>query len=204
MRDLSGMFDLSVDPRLQYAASGPFKKILQIGSGWSTFHAKDGEFEVVNSDQKPGEEIDRVFDITGRWDVKDNEFDLVVAFHIIEHIPIEKVLLVLLEARRALRAGGVLLLEFPDFKGLCEEYLKGNPGIIECIYGHDRYAGDQHRWGYTGPDLVALLHTAGFSRTVVGPGKCYHAKQQPALRVEAVHYGSENWTIRMQEPPDGS
>lgn len=202
LTDATSMFDLSVDSRLAYAAAGPFKKALQVGSGWAHFQGEGG-MEFVNSDQKPGDGIDRVFDITGRWDAQDGEFDLVVAFHILEHIPIEKVVDVLKEAKRVLRGAGLLIIEVPDFKGLCEEYLKGNVGIIECVYGHDRYSGDQHRWGYTGPDLVALLHAAGFSRTVVGPAKCYHRLQQPALRVEATHYGAEVWTDRMQEPKEG-
>ena len=200
--DASGMFDLSVDPRLAYAAAAPFKKVLQIGSGWARF--KGDEIEFVNSDRKPGPGVDRIFDVTGKWEAQDGEFDLVLAFHILEHIPIEKIVDVLKEAKRVLRPSGVLLIEVPDLKGLCEEYLKGNVGLVECIYGHDRYDGDQHRWGYTGPDLVALLHVAGFSRTVVGPAKCYHRLQLPALRIEATHYGENNWANRVPlETSDG-
>ena len=194
------MFDLDPDSRLQFAAKGPFENILQIGGGWCKLKDPTGNTKFTNADRKKTPGVDLVFDILDeRWPIEDGVYDMVFASHILEHIPIHKVVGVLQEARRVLRHTGVFVAEVPDIKGVFEECLKGNWGLLEAVYGHDRYDGDQHRWGYLGPDLIVLLQVAGFDRTVLGPGKCYHKAQLPVLRVEATYYGSDNWTSEIEE-----
>jgi hypothetical protein len=70
---------------------------------------------------------------------------------------------------------------------------------MEVVMGHDRYQGDQHRWHYYGPDLVALLHNSGFDRTFTREGLCYHRAQLGVIRVEATKYGSNNWAKKREE-----
>jgi hypothetical protein len=187
-------FDLSIDPRLNWAAGGSFKKTLHLGVGW--MRVKSQNDEIHHMHDRKGTDLDHTFDLLEfPWPIADHTYDKVVAFHVLEHLPMHKVCRVMQEIRRVLRPMGVFILEVPEAGGMLKEVTAGNYGLMECIYGHDRYAGDQHRWAYYGPDIVVLLHTAGFDRTVLGPAKCYHRVQLPAFRAEATYYGNDNWTI---------
>nr|WP_256483575.1 class I SAM-dependent methyltransferase [Aliihoeflea sp. 40Bstr573] len=52
--------------------------------------------------------------LTSISDAKDASLDVVSAFHLVEHLPFEAVLQLIGEAQRALRPGGLLILETPN------------------------------------------------------------------------------------------
>jgi hypothetical protein len=110
----------------------------------------------------------------------------VVGFHVIEHIPRHTAPTVFKEAARVLVPGGLLILETPDIKGLCQMILNGNMGAIGHLFSNDRFPGDAHRWGYTNDMLAILAYTNGFQACWTGLGTDYHSEQMPLARIEAV------------------
>lgn len=50
--------------------------------------------------------------------LQDNSFDLITAFHIIEHIPFENLMIFFKEIRRVLKSGGQIMLETPNPENL--------------------------------------------------------------------------------------
>lgn len=197
-------FDSHLD--LIVGGFGDTVKVLNLGAGSVFLRSDNPAIDIHNHNQYRDKEdskvvrakSDWIFDLTHPWPIPDDAYDIICAFHCIEHIPISKVLYVLQEARRVLRTCGLLIIEVPWMPGMVKE-LQGelpNYGIIKAMFGDDRYPGEQHRWGYYGPDLVALLHAAGYSRCVTKPGGSY-ANQQACLRVEASHSGEVNWTTEL-------
>jgi predicted SAM-dependent methyltransferase len=158
--------------------------ILQLGAS-RLFIRQEGR-EVHNHDWRKNEYTDKVFDLTEPWPIQSNTYGLIVGFHVLEHIPVKKALFVMQEAHRCVANGGGVIIEVPDILGVCKELQEGNFGMLECMYGLDRYPGDNHRWGYTKSALQMLFLQAGFERTLTSPGKCYHKTQQAVIRGEGV------------------
>lgn len=200
-RQRANHYDIWFDKRLDLVVGGEMRRVLNLGAG-SQFLKSPGGLEIHNHNQYKSSdkiEADWIFDLTYPWPIQDEAYDIICAFHCIEHIPIRKVLFVLQEAKRTLRPGGLLIIEVPYMKGMVDDLLASpvpNYGMLKAIFGDDRYPGEAHRWGYYGPDLVALLYASGFSRCVVKEGNSY-ANQQPCLRVEASHSGDVNWTTEL-------
>lgn len=189
-------FDLLPSRRLLYAASNKYERGLNIGAGSQCFKGSaDLGITIDNHSQFPApfEHHNLGFDLTEPWPVAPGSYDIIWGFHVIEHIPLHKVVGVFGEVRKALSLGGIFIIEVPDAKGITKEYADGNYGMMENIMGEDHYPGNAHRWHYCGPDLVVLLHVAGFDRTYTRAATSYHAEQQPCIRVEAVSYGS-HWS----------
>ena len=59
------------------------KRVLNVGCGGSTYAAPN----VVNSDLHPGKGVNVVCDLSKPLPFKDEEFDLIIANHILEHVP---------------------------------------------------------------------------------------------------------------------
>jgi len=194
-------YNIGFDRRLDLVVGGEFRKVLNLGAGSMFLKSAQG-LEIHNHNQYKSSaalEADLVFDLTYPWPISNDSYDIICAFHCIEHIAIRKVLFVLQEAKRVLRSGGLLIIEVPYMKGMVEDLLASpvpNYGILKAVFGDDRYPGEAHRWGYYGPDLAALLYASGFSRCVVKEGYSY-SNQQPCLRVEASHSGEVNWTTEL-------
>lgn len=199
--DGSVIFDLSVNPRLSWAAAGPFNKVLHIGPGFARIRSNGTQ--VHHHADQYGDNLEWRFNLLDDdWPIPENEYDMVCMFHVLEHLPVNKTVKVLQNIRRITRPTGVLILEVPYAAGLFKEiHEEGNYGMMEAVYGHTRYPGDNHVWAYYGPDLICLLHNAGWDRTWCGPAKCYHKAQQPSIRVEATHYSGDNsnWAIKREE-----
>lgn len=184
-------FDLSPTPRLRYTYSTEiFKRgpLLNIGSGQMRLEIPG----VVchNHGMELGATVDHAFDLTHPWPIHGQQYGVITAFHVLEHIPVHKVLGVCQEAYRCLKSGGIFIAEMPDATAMCKELVEDvNYGMLECIYGLDYTREYNHRWAYTKSSAQLLFKLAGFQRTFTSEGKCYHHVQQGTVRVEGVRDG---------------
>jgi 2-polyprenyl-3-methyl-5-hydroxy-6-metoxy-1,4-benzoquinol methylase len=97
-------------------------KVLEIGFGNGSFlkYASEKNWDVygteVNSDlvQIANQKGFNTFDTSDLTMFKNDTFDLVIAFDVLEHIPQEHLLSFILEIKRVLRNDGVLIARFPN------------------------------------------------------------------------------------------
>jgi len=154
------------------------KKIkLHLGCGHKHF---DG---YVNMDLWLNEAVDVVGDIT-RLPWPDDTATVLESYHVIEHLPHPKVPLILKEWFRVLEPGGSLVLECPHFDDTVKEYLAGNESRLENIFGHQRFPGDAHMFGYTPQRLIRLLEQAGFKNFSQTQPQSSQALEEPSFRIE--------------------
>jgi len=115
----------------------------------------------------------------------DDTVERVEWYHVIEHLKREPAKEIVRLVFQKLQPGGIFVTECPNFKETVREYLEGNKQRIRNVYGHQRYPGDSHRWGYDEETLPKLMRWAGFNVIHVGPGTDRHIVWEPCLRVEA-------------------
>ena len=120
----------------------------------------------------------------------ENMAEEVMAIHVIEHFPYYETQAVLLEWKRVLKPGGRIVLECPDLKEACRNFLmnplKYNRGL-HCIYGEQDYGTIEsvHKSGWTVPALIRELEVAGFREVYERPAQ--HKRRAPRdIRVEGV------------------
>lgn len=79
---------------------------------------------------------------------KNESIDNIIFSHAIEHIPEIQHEELLFEFRRVLKASGELLISYPEFKKVAQNYIDNAQGRRDfwkaTIYGLQRYAGDYH------------------------------------------------------------
>ena len=128
--------------------------------------------------------------------------DMVTAFHLIEHLDVEKLLALLAAARHALRPGGCVLLETPN---------PGNLRMAAC----DFYNDPTHRSPLPAALTEYLVSASGFGEVEVRP---LHPGQSPfatgdagdQLQVEQLVattlYGPQDYAVLgyKPQPADGS
>ena len=110
--------------------------------------------------------------------------DLIEAYHVIEHLPRLHLPQTLLDWHRVLTPGGSLTIECPNFDESVNKYLRGEEKQLDAIFGHQRFEGDYHLFGYNFERLKSLLKEAGFVNIVERPPADYHARDWPCFRVE--------------------
>jgi predicted SAM-dependent methyltransferase len=187
-------FDVIPSRRLLYCARNEYDRGLNIGAGSQGISSSGPNIRIDNHSQYQVDNFyDVVFDLTEPWPVAPGSYDIIWGFHVLEHIPLLKVPTVLREAHKALSTLGMLIIEVPNGLEIAREYVSGNWGMMENIMGEDHYPGNQHRWHYSGPDLVVLFHLAGFERTFTRASTSYHAEQQACIRVEGVRH-DKHWS----------
>jgi len=104
-------------------------------------------------------------DVT-RLDFLDEVFQLVEARHVIEHLGYVGSIKMLSEAYRALKNGGMLIIETPDIEKSFAEFLKAKnktkkAKLLNWIYGLE-YPGYYHRFCFPKEALTELLGHIGF------------------------------------------
>jgi SAM-dependent methyltransferase len=177
--------DLSINSRLKYLATGPFEKILNLAAGNVCIPDVDNHEHPSRDDSR----FNPKFDLSDtRWPIDDGVYDVVFAFHLIEHIPVESAIHFLGECHRIIRSHGVLVLETPEAGKTFKEYIDGNVGIITCAFGADDRLGNQHRFLYERAGLTTLLLATGWKRIFSKDAESYHQTQVPCFRVEAVKW----------------
>jgi SAM-dependent methyltransferase len=123
--------------------------------------------------ERAGNKPDFVTDIRDLKGIPDSFADEVLAVHVVEHFWRWEVLNVLKEWCRVLKPGGKMILECPNLRSACEEFLKNDdaaalPGpegqrTMWVFYGDPRWRDPLmvHRWGYTPVSLARVMHEAG-------------------------------------------
>lgn len=142
-----------------------------------------------------------VFAMPKEWD---NQFEEVIAVHVLEHINRNLRQDFVNALYRVTKPGGVICIEVPDFLEVCRKLVKAfETGDKEAehrwttsIYGKQRSPGDQHCWGFNLWTLTGLCQNAGFITKDVIPSSVFdipgckyspkdlissHYKQEPIL-----------------------
>ena len=112
--------------------------------------------------------------------------DLIEVYHVVEHLPRLHLPPTLLNWNRVLTPGGTLIIECPDFDESVNKYLQGEQKQLDAIFGHQRFEGDYHLFGYNFERLKLLLEEAGFVNIRERPAADYHARNWPCFRVECM------------------
>ncbi len=98
----------------------------------------------------------------------DNQLEEIVCFHMIEHLPKDDVPIVLKEAFRCLKVGGVFKAQVPDLEDVLQGFLDAPEdqrwGIrIQRIYGLQSHPGEFHQTGFTQGRFGEVFKEAGFN-----------------------------------------
>ncbi len=123
--------------------------------------------------------------------------DEILGSHVIEHFPQHRAPGVLANWHKTLKDGGKLVLEVPDFEGLCRDYLEQSGDdqkmTAMCIFGAhvDRITPETeksgalspHLWGYTPKSLADLCAHVGFKDIQILPPTGQHPGKN--FRLEA-------------------
>ncbi len=102
---------------------------------------------------------------------KDDSFEEVHCFHVLEHVTRDKYKPMLAEMHRVLKPGGFLYVETPDFQGtvanLMSSFAAGNARAIHIwttsVYGKNEREGMGHHWGFYEGLLCDEFRTLGFN-----------------------------------------
>lgn len=142
----------------------------------------DGYINVDVVESRSGKKPDLLCDLHLLKPFADNSVDEILSVHVVEHFWRWEVLDILKEWVRVLKPGGKMILECPNLKSACEEFLK-NPDAAAfggpegqrsmwVFYGDPRWRDPYmvHRWGYTPESLAKLMLEAGL----------VYARQEPA------------------------
>lgn len=139
----------------------------------------------LNADSSPDSAADSLMQA---WDLKlENACAAEVrALHLVEHLGFFRTKYFLSECWRALRPGGLLLLETPDIDAAFRIFLDGDHAAREAalgwIYGAET-PGMGHAYCMPAELLRELLQESGFS--VVNISRFMFQPHRPALRIEA-------------------
>ena len=109
--------------------------------------------------------VDMRFDAS-KINFGNNEVDEIRAYHLIEHFDFKQVFDVLKEWCRALKPGGILRVETPDFLNSCKSFVEGNEQVRLNLYGHffaqPWLDGFVHKFLFTEAQLRWSLEQCGF------------------------------------------
>lgn len=137
----------------------------------------------INIDQQSWPAVDYVAEIS-ELPCPPNSVERIESYHLIEHIPHTEVRDILKKWYGMLKPEGSIIIECPDFDRDIAEYSQGNTDRLYSIFGHQRYPGDAHHFGYNAERITAVLSECGFVSIQVSEGTDYHAEKEPCLRVE--------------------
>ena len=78
------------------------------------------------------------------------------------------------------------MIECPDLDAILRNYLNGDEEQLDGVFGHQRFRGDTHLWGYNEKRLLGLLDSTGFSEVTASDPTDYHKDQWPCLRASGI------------------
>lgn len=125
-------------------------------------------FGFINIDVEASCKPDVICDFTkNKLPYRTGSVDEVVMFHVIEHINKRSHKFILGEVWRVLRAGGTLLISYPEFLKCVENWttnFRGQRDFWEAtLYGRQLYPSDTHVCIMHTPDFKETLEMAGFA-----------------------------------------
>lgn len=112
------------------------------------------------------------------------------SYHVIEHVYAWEAVHLLAEWKRLLKPRGKLILELPNIRLACQNFLAGLPDQMGMwpLYGDwnhkDPYM--MHKHGYTPESMAALLQAAGFTGITHLAPQTHGARVNRDMRVECV------------------
>jgi predicted SAM-dependent methyltransferase len=87
------------------------------------------------------------------WNYSNDSLDVVYGSHVFEHLSLKTAELLLKEAYRCLRPGGVIRLAVPDLYKICKKYIADYESGDEKAYEFILWAINMHREGQYGANL---------------------------------------------------
>jgi SAM-dependent methyltransferase len=138
---------------------GAMLDLLRGERGYTDVHAVDISPEVVQAcNQIVPDSTELTADTTAFLEGCPGKYDLILMFHVLEHLPKHEMLSLLMSARGALKHSGRLLIEVPN--------------IAHPLTGpYHRYHDFTHTTGFTDQSLGFILRTTGFENVTVYPCK---------------------------------
>ena len=133
--------------------------------------------------ERAGNKPDFVTDIRNLKGIPDSFAEEVLAVHVVEHFWRWEVLDVIKEWCRVLKPGGKMILECPNLRSACEEFLRNEelgalPGpegqrTMWVFYGDPRWKDPLmlHRWVATPKSLVRVMNEAGLVNLAQEPAQ---------------------------------
>lgn len=114
----------------------------------------------------------------------DNSVDEIRAYHLIEHFPFQKGLLVLREWFRALKPNGKLVMETPDLLNTCKKFVEVDEQTRIVLYGHffawpDLSPWQTHYFLFTETQMRWSLESIGFTNVQRVPPDSIYAQCNP-------------------------
>jgi len=134
-----------------------------------------GYINIDVAQERAGKQPDIICDIRKLESLPDNHADEILAIHVVEHFWRWEIVDILKEWVRVLKPRGRMILECPNLKTACKEFLKdtnlgSKPGpegqrTMWVFYGDPRWKDPLmvHRWGYTPKSLAQVMHEAGLT-----------------------------------------
>lgn len=111
------------------------------------------------------------------------------AMHVLEHVYAWEALALVLEWKRLLKVGGLLVLELPNLTWAARHVLDGRDDQMAMwpLYGDPQHKDPFmcHRWAYTRESCAALLTRAGFWQIQQLDPVTHGARRDRDMRVEA-------------------
>ena len=154
----------------------------------------EGYINVDVASERVGKLPDVVCDIRKLDNFRDNFADEILAVHVVEHFWRWEVFEILKEWVRVLKPGGRMILECPNLKSACEEFLKNvdkhsQPGqegqrTMWVFYGDPAWQDPLmvHRWGYTPLSLAQVMFESGLDNLLQEPAQ-YKLREPRDMRI---------------------
>ena len=142
--------------------------------------------------------IDHVATIDNLSFIQDNTVDLIYSCHVIEHFKRRDLPRVLKEWHRVMKKGGTFRVSVPDFKKLCEIYLKYDDInlVIGPIFGRQDYLYNIHYNVFDFKYLKKELENAGFGNVrLYDWQKTEHANVDDYSQAYIPHMDKANGTL---------
>lgn len=147
--------------------------------------------------ERSGKQPDVICDVRNLNKFSNDYADEILAVHVIEHFWRWEVVSILKEWVRVLKPNGKLILECPNLKSACEQFLQdpdlySGPGqegqrTMWVFYGDPSWTDPLmvHRWGYTPISLAKIMHEAGLRELKQEPAQ-FKLREPRDMRITGI------------------